>query len=262
MIQQKWGGPPGNLLLLAVLMVVGAVFAQDARALFAEGLKAYAAEDYERAMSLFEKAAKAEPGVPQYHQWLAKATGRRAERVNPLRAWGLAGKVRAGFEKAAQMSGSDVEILSDLFEFYLQAPGMVGGGEDKARKVAEKIAQLSPGEGHRVRAALLLKKKDYAGAERELRKALELEPDKLSRILDLASFLAERGRNEEADKLFARAAELAPNSPKYLFARGKQLALSRRDPQEARRLLSEYLQSPRQPDDPPPSEVQGILKKL
>ena len=66
----------------------------------------------------------------------------------------------------------------------------------------------------------------------------------------------------EAEELFDRAAVLEPNSPDYLFTRGRALALAGRDLKQAREFLERYLRSPRQPDDPPPSEVQSLLKKL
>jgi tetratricopeptide (TPR) repeat protein len=175
---------------------------------------------------------------------------------------GLAWKVRESFERAAELDGSDVEILRDLLEFYVEAPGIVGGGEDKARGIVERLAQISPAEGHRARARLLRKRKDEAGAERELRKALELEPHKLSRILELASFLSHRGRHDEADELFALAARISSDAPSYLFARGEALVLAKRDPEQARELLGRYLNSDRAPDDPPPSQVRELLKKL
>lgn len=251
-----------SLLLAFSLLWVLPAMAENAEALFSQGVQAYAAEDYEGAMKLLEQATGSEPKVARYHYWLGKAYGRRAEHINPLRAWSLARKVRAEFERAVELDGNDVLVLNDLLDFYLRAPGMVGGGEDKAQAIAARLAQLNRAEGHRAEAQILAKRKDHAGAEKEFRRALELEPAKLGRLLDLASFLSERGRYTEADALFDRAAQLAPRSPEYLFARGQQLALARRNPEQARGLLEQYLHSARQPDDPPPSEVQALLKKL
>ncbi len=247
--------------VLAVLLLL-AVPDSAAEAAFLAGQKAYAAEEYEKAMSLFEKAVEAAPDVGRYHHWYGRACGRRAQHVIFFRAMGLAKKVAAAFEKAVQLEPRNVEALNDLLEFYLEAPGFVGGGAEKAAAIAERLAKISPAEGHRAQALILAKKKDWAGAEREYRKALELEPEKVGRVLDLASFLDSRGARAEADALFDRAARLAPDSPEYLFARGKSLAESRRNPEQARRLLERYLRSDRKPDDPPRSEVEALLKKL
>jgi len=37
---------------------------------------------------------------------------------------------------------------TDLAEFYLEAPGIVGGGEDKARAQAALLLPLNPGMAH------------------------------------------------------------------------------------------------------------------
>lgn len=249
-------------VLLLLLLLAAAASGQDAGAWFSQGVGAYAAEDYERAMSLFEQAIKAQPEAARYHHWFGKAAGRRAERVIFFRAMGLAKKVREAFERAVELDPTNIPALADLLEFYLQAPGIVGGGEDKARGIAARLARLSPAEGHRAQALILAKRKDYAGAEKEFRRALELEPNKLGRLLELASFLDERGRHGEADTLFERAGQMQPDSPEYLFARGKRLALSRRNPELARDLLGRYMRSARSPDDPPASEVKELLKKI
>jgi tetratricopeptide (TPR) repeat protein len=245
-------------MILPVLLLLAAGPDQ----LFQAGQQAYAAEDYEKAMDLFEQAIQASPKTARYHLWYGRACGRRAERVVFFRALGLAKKVASSFEKAVELDPQSVEALNDLLEFYLAAPGIAGGGAEKAPPLAARLAAISPAEGHRAQALIFAKKKDWETAEREYRRALELEPDKLGRLLELASFLAQRGRQDEADALFDRAARLAPDSPEYLFARGKQLALAKRHPQQARALLEQYLKSPRKPDDPPRSEVESLLKKL
>jgi tetratricopeptide (TPR) repeat protein len=257
--RRRVGPLPG--LVLALTLLVPAM-AGNAESFFAMGLQAYAAEDYEKAIHLFEQATEAEPKVAKYYHWLGRASGRRAERVNFLRAPGLAKKARLAWERAVELDPADIDVFTDLLDYYLAAPGVLGGGEDKARAVAERLAKLSPAEGHRAQGQILAKRKDYAGAEKEYRAALELEPQKLGRLLPLASFLSERGRYAESDALFNRAAELAPGAPDLLFSRGKALLLSKRDPQKARQLLEVYLRSERKADDPPPSEVQALLKKL
>jgi tetratricopeptide (TPR) repeat protein len=247
------------ILLLGLTL---ASYGQEPEALFDQGLKAYAHEDYPHAMSLFEQAVKAAPTVARYVHWYGRAVGRRAQQVIFFRAVSLANKVRENFERAAQLEPANPEILNDLLEYYLEAPGVVGGGEDKARLVVERLRRVSAAEGHHAQARMLRKKKDLAGAEKELRAALALEPERLGRILDLASLVSRERRYDEADALFERAAKMAPNAPRYLFARGEELARDKRDPEQARQLLERYLRSDRNPDDPPPSEVRELLKSL
>jgi hypothetical protein len=42
----------------------------------------------------------------------------------------------------------NLEALADLFEYYLEAPGMVGGGIDKAESAAARIRRLNEVQGH------------------------------------------------------------------------------------------------------------------
>jgi tetratricopeptide (TPR) repeat protein len=235
---------------------------QSPRALFSQGVQAYAVEDYEGAIRLLEQAIAAEPAVSEYYQWLGKAAGRRAERSNILKAPGLARKARLAFEKAVELDRTNVGALNDLLDYYLEAPSALGGGEEKASAIASRLGAIDAAEGSRADGLIAVKRRDYARAEAGFRRALDLQPRNTGRLLDLASFLARRGRHAEADALFCRAASADPNSPGLLFAWGKELGISGRDPQRARELLARYLQSERRPDDPPPSEVRNILKKF
>ena len=125
----------GNrLVVLCVLCASVAFFcfAGTAEDLFAQGQRAYAAEDYERAAVLFEQAVRSEPNAAKFHHWLAKAYGRRAERVVFFKAMGLAKKTVAELERTVELDPANVSALSDLLDYYLRAPGIVGGGEDKA----------------------------------------------------------------------------------------------------------------------------------
>jgi len=118
------------------------------------GRNYYLQADYKKASEALEKAVAADPGNSEYALWLARALGRRAETSSPFTAPGFASKARQYFEKAAQLNPRNLEALSDLFEYYLEAPGFLGGGQEKAQAVAKQIAMIDPGEGHWSQAKL------------------------------------------------------------------------------------------------------------
>jgi len=105
----------------------------------------FAAENWDRAVSACEKAVSLAPNRSEPHLWLGRAYGEKADHSNFLSAAGLARKVRTEFEKAVELDPSSMEARSDLAEFYLEAPSIVGGGQDKARAQAEDMKQKAAG---------------------------------------------------------------------------------------------------------------------
>jgi tetratricopeptide (TPR) repeat protein len=224
-----------------------------------QGKQSFWNGDFDQAIRRLEKAVSQNPSSSDLHHWLGKSYGMKADTSNFLSAIGWAKKCRASFEKAVELDPQNVEAMADLMEFYLAAPGMLGGGFDKAQAMAERIAALDPAEGHYARSRLAAKKKDNAAVEDHLRKALALEPEKLGRKLDLAAFLSSRGRTEESEKMFAETAR--PHDPLFLFRRAQVYIEGKRNLPEARRMLEKYLAMNLTIDDPPRYEAEALLKK-
>jgi len=241
------------------IQAVGA--SQDAAALALAGKSYFHLGDFKKASELLGKAAEKMPGNSSLMHWLGKAYGRRAETSSFLTAPRWAGRCRDAFEKAVELDGKNLEALSDLMEYYLEAPGFLGGGFDKAAAIAARMRAIHAAEGESAQARLAEKKKDWPASEKHLRKALELEPGELGRALDLAKFLARRERWNESEEMFARAAKMAPEHPRLLFARAEVLVEHKRNLGEARRLLEKYLKSALTPDDPSRREAAELLKK-
>ncbi|MBZ5577446.1 MAG: tetratricopeptide repeat protein [Acidobacteriia bacterium] len=233
----------------------GAVYALMGRNYFMMG-------DFKKATETLEKAVAAEPGDSDRVLWLARAWGRRAETSNPFTALGHASKARQYFERAVQLNPRNIEALNDLLEYYLEAPGFLGGGFDKARATAERISQVDAAEGHWAQARIAEKRKEFGSAEAQLRRAVELAPHQVGRFVDLAKFLNKQGRYQEADQSFARAEQIAPNSPKLMFARANSYVESRRNLGTAKELLQRYLSSTVSPDDPPKSDARKLLRQI
>lgn len=217
--------------------------------------------DFKRAIDYFQRAVDGEPGNSDYSLWLGRAWGRRAETANPLFAPGYATKARQWMERAVQLNDRNGEALSDLFDYYLEAPGFLGGGFDKAQVIASKIAAINAAEGYFARARLAEKKSEYGTAEEQLRRAVELAPLQVGRVLDLAKFLAKQGKQQESDALFVKAEKMAPETPRVWYAKADTLIKQKRNLGEARRLLEKYLQSSLTPDDPSRGDAQRLLKQ-
>jgi tetratricopeptide (TPR) repeat protein len=226
------------------------------------GLDYYGSGDYKKATEALEKAFAAEPNNSMYALWLGRAYGRRAETSNPLSAPGHASKARQYFEKATALNPNNLEALNDLFEYYLQAPGFLGGGFDKAVRVSDRIGSLDAVEGHWAKAQLAEKRKEFSNAEEQLKRAVDLAPQQVGRLLDLAHFLSKQGRFQDAESNLAKAEKIAPDSPKVMFAKAEMYIKTNRNLPAARTLLKRYLTSTLSPDDPPRSEAEKLLRQV
>jgi cytochrome c-type biogenesis protein CcmH/NrfG len=75
-------------------------------------------------------------------------------------------------------------------------------------------------------------------------------------------FLAKMGRHSEAEIAFQQASKVAPEDPRVLFVRAEALVKAGRNPEEAKKLLRQYLHAKLSPDDPPREKAQQLLKQL
>jgi Flp pilus assembly protein TadD len=219
--------------------------------------------DYRKATEYLESAAAADPRNSIYLLWLGRAYGRRAETSFALSALGWASKSRISLEKAVALDPANWEAVDDLFDYYLQAPGFMGGGLDRAEKTAVIIARRDPAQAAYDRARIAEARKQYDSAEQHLKRAAELAPHEVGHLLELAKFFAKQGRYEESDKAFVQAEKVAPDAPNVYFTEASTYIKTNRNVDAARILLKKYLSASNlTPDDPPKSEAAKLLRKV
>jgi tetratricopeptide (TPR) repeat protein len=218
--------------------------------------------DAARATEYFQQAVDLEPTNSVFYHWLGRAYGRRAETGSMFTAMGSASKARQNFEKAVQLDSHNYEAVNDLFEFYVEAPSFIGGGLDKAERLAERIAAHDAAEGNYAQARIAEKRKEYPRAENHLRKAMELAPRQVGRVIDLAKFLAKHGSFDESEKTFQAADKIAPGAPKLMFARASTYIQAKRNIETAKHLLQRYLTARLTPDDPSREEARKLLEQV
>ena len=245
----------------ASLKLLQALLEKDAAVFDLIGKNQFMLGEFKKASESFEKAVAADPANSEYEHWLGKAYGKRAETASPFTAPGLASKTRQHFEKAVALNPKNLEAVNDLFEYYLEAPGFLGGGLDKATQIAERIAQLDPVEGLWAQARIAERRKDFRTAEDRLRRAMEAAPTQVGRVVDLAKFLSKRGRIEESEQTFRAAERIAPDSPRLLYQRAETYIQGGRNMDTARILLKRYLAATLSPDDPSRREAEKLLKQ-
>ncbi|MBI4442463.1 MAG: tetratricopeptide repeat protein [Acidobacteria bacterium] len=221
----------------------------------------YGLEDFKKATEALQRAVAADPQNSHSVDWLGKAFGRRAETSSFLTAPSYASQARKYFEQAVELDPQNQSALDDLFDYYLEAPGFLGGGQDKAAALSERVRERNPAKYHSMQARLAEKKKQFEEAEKHWRQAVESAPSEAGRLVSLARFLARQGRYAESEEEFEKAARTSPENVQLKFERAKTYVESKRNLGQARKLLQEYLNAPLTPDDPPRSEARKLLQK-
>jgi tetratricopeptide (TPR) repeat protein len=219
----------------------------------------YFMSDYKTAIDDLGKAVQLEPGVSDHYLWLGRAWGRRAETSVFFMAVKYASETRKNFEKAVQLNPANMEAVNDLLSFYLDAPGFLGGGVDQATKLTATIRQNDPVEYQCALAQISIHQKDFDAAERQ--KAVEMAPRRINRLVDLAKFLASRGKVRESDALFDQAAGIDPNDKRLLYGRAETYIKGKRNLSAARKSLEAYLQAPLTPDDPSREDARKLIRR-
>jgi len=222
-------------------------------------------EQYEAASKECEQAVTLDPQDSNDHLWLGRALGEVADRANFLSAYNLAKRARSEFEQAVELDPRNAEALADLGEFYSSAPGVVGGGSDKAAGVATQLDHLDPARAHELRAAIARENKDLATAEKELKQAVAASPHPAFQWMRLASFYRKTKRNAEMESAVESgyaAAERDPHAAVALFNGASVLLKANRNPALAIKLLEAYLASPRATEEAPAFTARVWLARL
>lgn len=221
----------------------------------------YSIELADRAVEACERATTLDRTDSAAQLWLGRAEGMKASRVNPFSAYGLAKRVRAAFEQAVALNPRSVVAMNDLGEFYVNAPGVVGGGVDKATALAAKLQAISPAAAARLLALVAEKKGDLTSAEAGFKKAVALSPTPEGWV-DLGFFYQRHQRYDEMETSLKQAVQLDRAHDAALVDVASILTSAGRSPQLAKELLQQYLASPAKSDAAPAAKVYVQLGKL
>ncbi|HSS95853.1 MAG TPA: tetratricopeptide repeat protein [Terriglobales bacterium] len=202
----------------------------------------YSYGNWDQAISACEKSVAIDANNGLYHLWLGRAYGEKADNSSIFSAPGFAKKARNEFETAVRLNPENVEARSDLSEYYVEAPGMMGGGTDKAEAQAQALEKLFPAKAHWIRARIAEKKKDYTTAEKEYREAIQSH-DNSGTWLDLASYFRHRDKLQEMEYAINRAVDGKVDPPEAMFEAAESLIRTGRNFSKAAELLRKYLNS-------------------
>lgn len=221
----------------------------------------YAQEMADSAIHECELASRNDPSDSNTQMWLGRAYGLKASRANPFVALGLAKKVHQAFERAVELDSANVYAMNDLGEYYVAAPGIVGGGLDKAENLAATMQPQFPSQSHRLSALIAERRKDLATAEAEFKSAVAAGRTPEAYV-DLGHFYRRQNQPDKALAALQAAMEADRRRDAALVDAASILSAAHLSPQLAESLLREYLSSPAKSDDAPAFKVHLQLGDL
>jgi tetratricopeptide (TPR) repeat protein len=246
-----------RIILMLALLLPFEQGAQSASDHYKAGRSAFGQKPDE-AVREFEKAVSLDDKNADYHYWLARALGNVAQSASVIRQPLLARRVKSEFEHVLQLDPSNISGREGLLQFYLRAPGIMGGSASRAREQAADIAKLSPLRGHLARATLANFEKDPSTAEREDRAAASEFPDSIIAVTTLANLLTNSNRRDEAFALVDRYLARKPGDVLALWWVGRVAASTGMRLESGEQALRTVLVAPgvgRDPNLPAPANI-------
>jgi len=209
------------------------------------------AEQIDAAVASGERAVAINPKNSEYHNWLGQAYGEKADHASMFSAFPLARKTQKEFETAVQLDERNFDAAQNLIEYDCTAPPVVGGGEEKAKPLIQKLLALDASQGHFAAGKCRLQKKDVTAAEAEFVKALESKPNSVDIIQEMAAYFANRGAAERVLAAADAAQAAAPEDLRGPFFRAVGWILKSEKLPESEMILRNFIQAvPRRPSYP------------
>jgi tetratricopeptide (TPR) repeat protein len=249
--------------VLCASIALAAPPAQTPEALLAAGKAAIRQNDGERAIELLEKAVELQPKSAEMHFWLSRAHAAVGETAGGFKQLSSARHVLAELERTIELDPNYVQARVELAQFYAMAPGMMGGGEDKARAQAAEAKRRSSFDGHRAYALIYVVQKKLDLARNELEQAVREEPQSARAHAALGRHLANYDKNyprafEELEKAIQLDAAYMPG----WYRLGEAAALSGTNLARGEAALKKYLAYQPKDDEPQLSRAHYYLGQV
>lgn len=132
-------------------------------------------KSWDKALFYFERLINLKPSNADYYYLYGGALALKAQSSNKLKALGMLDDIQESFEKAIKLNPKHIEARWALIDYYLEVPGILGGGESKAARYANELAQISRVDGYLSKAHIAEKVGRYKDSEKYYFKAIEEE---------------------------------------------------------------------------------------
>lgn len=201
-------------------------------------------EQWSQAAAECQQAVNLDEQNSNYHMWLGRVLGQEASHASFITALGIAKHSLSEMQTAAKLNPQNGPALSDLGDYYAQAPGMAGGGIDKAQAVASQLDKVDPARAAQLRGDIAVQQKDYATAESAYRQAATVAKEPADYWTVLANFYRSRQQWSNLDAAIQNCVAAAAKDKKSgvgLYDGAGVLISAKRNPSLAAQMLENYL---------------------
>jgi len=205
--------------------------------------------DLDRAIELAEAWAAREPQNSLAFLWLGRAYGRQALEASVFTKLSWAGKCREAWENAVRLDGSNIDAHFDLLGYYLQAPGVAGGGRDKAEAALPAIDALHASYGELARGQIASANKDPAAAQRHFEAAVTADPASIRARTALANLHLRAQRNSDARGVWQQVLQAEPANVYAVYQLGRLAALTGEELDQGLSQIDQFLAVADKPSD-------------
>lgn len=221
----------------------------------------YQLEMWDTALRMAEKSVALEPRNSLYQEWLGRTAGRKAENSNPFTAFGLARRVKTAFERAVALNPENIPARADLAEYYLEAPGFLGGDKNKARLQGDAILASDPGLANYIYARVE-EKQGSGRAEEQYKKAIAASGNHARYWVELAYYYRRAGRPQEMEWALTQSLAATEHDGMPAFDGAFILLRTGRNFPGAVQMLRQYLNGENLAEEGPAFRAQYLLGEL
>ena len=168
--------------------------------------------DVDKAIECIEKAVEVDPANAKYHLNLSSALGAKAMQSNVIKQALLAPRIKSELEKAVELDPNNPDARTGLMQFYVMAPGIMGGSINKAKLQAEALLKLNTYRGYMAYAMIYNQEDDQIAAEEYYKKAISVDPKKPAPYHQLGYLYLKQKRYPESIQHFKKMVEYDPDN--------------------------------------------------
>jgi tetratricopeptide (TPR) repeat protein len=202
----------------------------------------YARCDYDEAIKCGKKATEIDTTNSDYYLWLGIAYSEKTKEGWFLKKLSNARKSKRAFERGVELDPASLDAREGVLEYYVRAPGIAGGGKDKAENQAGEISKVDPVRGHLAYAYIYRYEEDFSRAEDELILAIETDPGFAEPYFRLAGLYVDQKKYDKAEATLIKALENSLDTAVTLYQLG-WLYQSRDDFQRAAEVFEQIKES-------------------